>query len=127
AYTLGAVGHALCLDAVTGEVIWSVDTMAALGAQRPKWGFAASPRVHDDAVILHIGAKPGGCIVALNRATGKELWRGGDDPAGYCTPKLITHDGAQQLIVWNPLHVVGIDPRGGAVRWSIPYEVQYGV
>jgi outer membrane protein assembly factor BamB len=27
-YTLGAMGHLHCLDAETGEVIWSVDTVA---------------------------------------------------------------------------------------------------
>lgn len=127
AYALGAVGHVHCLDAATGDVHWSIDTMNALGAQQPKWGFAASPLIVGEHVILHIGAQPNGCIVALDRITGKEAWRGGDDPAGYCTPKLIEHDGEPQLIVWNPDHVVGHDPRDGAVQWKIPYDVRYGV
>ena len=126
AFALGATGIALCLDALNGSVIWTVDTVEAFGAKRPTWGFAASPVIDDESVLLHVGAK-GGSVIALNKRTGEELWRGGSDPAGYCTPEIITHDGTRQLIAWGPEHVQSLNPDSGAVNWTYPYKITYGV
>ena len=56
-YTLGAVGHLFCFDAKTGKIIWQHDTVAEFGAQVPEWGFAGSPVIDGDRVIVHLGAK----------------------------------------------------------------------
>lgn len=127
AYALGATGVALCLDAETGKVMWQVDTVEKLGAKIPTWGFAASPVIDGDRVLLHVGADKGGSVVALDKQSGRELWRGGPDPAGYCTPEIITHAGTRQLIAWGPEHIQSLDPGTGAVNWTYPYPVTYGV
>lgn len=123
----GAVGHLHCLDAESGEIIWMKDSEAELNAQRPQWGFAASPVIWKHLVIAHIGARPSGCFVAFDRISGKEIWRSSDDPAGYCTPILIDHAGYEQFIGWTPAHVMGISPENGEVHWSVPYTVTNGV
>ncbi len=126
AYALGATGVALCLDAVTGQVVWQVDTVKTFGAKIPKWGFAASPVIDGNRVLLHVGAKAGS-VIALDKTSGKEVWRGGPDPAGYCTPEIISHAGTRQLIAWGPEHVQGLDPDSGRVNWLFPYKITYGV
>jgi outer membrane protein assembly factor BamB len=126
AYALGATGVALCLDAVTGQVVWQVDTVKTFGAKIPKWGFAASPVIDGDRVLLHVGADAGS-VIALDKSSGKEVWRGGPNPAGYCTPEMITHAGTRQLIAWGPEHVQSLDPDNGRVNWLFPYKITYGV
>jgi outer membrane protein assembly factor BamB len=126
AYALGATGVALCLDAVTGQVIWQVDTVKTFGAKIPTWGFAASPVIDGNRVLLHVGAKAGS-VIALDKTYGKEVWRGGPDPAGYCTPEIISHGGTRQLIAWGPEHVQSLDPDSGRVNWLFPYKITYGV
>lgn len=126
-YTLGALGHVCCIDLAAGKLLWSVDTVKEHRAAIPTWGLAASPVIDGDRVIVHVGAKPDGCLLALDRRDGRVVWRGGDDPAGYCTPILIEHAGRRQLICWTPAHIVGHDPADGAVLWKIPYKVTYGV
>lgn len=126
-YTLGAIGNVYCLDAVSGAVVWSIDAVGQMNAERPRWGFAASPLIVGDLAILHIGARPGGCLVAVDHRTGAEVWRSGDDPAGYCTPQLTEHRGESLLVTWTPLHVIGVDPRDGQLLWAIPYRVTNGV
>jgi outer membrane protein assembly factor BamB len=126
AYALGATGVASCLDAVTGQVLWQVDTVKTFGAKIPKWGFAASPVIDGDRVLLHVGANAGS-VIALDKNSGKEVWRGGPDPAGYCTPEIITHAGTRQLIAWGPEHVQSLNPDSGLVNWLFPYEITYGV
>ncbi|HUE69600.1 MAG TPA: PQQ-binding-like beta-propeller repeat protein [Pirellulaceae bacterium] len=126
-YTLGTAGHLHCLDAATGEVLWSHDLVAESKAQVPMWGLAASPVIEKDLVIVHAGLAGGGCYSAYDRLTGKEVWRSGDDPAGYGTPIVVDHAGIRLLVGWNPEHVVGINAADGELLWKIPYKVTYGV
>lgn len=126
-YTLGAVGHLCCFDAKTGKVAWQHDTVAAFKAQVPEWGFAGSPVVEGDLLIVHLGAENGGCVVAFDRHTGKEKWRALDDPAGYCTPAVFDAPAGKVLVLWTPKNVHALDPATGKPLWSVPYKVTYGV
>jgi outer membrane protein assembly factor BamB len=126
-YTLGALGHVCCLDLATGKLVWTVDTVKEHNAVIPEWGLAASPVIDGDRVIVHVGAKPGGCLLALDRRDGRVVWRAGEDPAGYCTPIFIEHAGRRQLVAWTPEHIVGHNPADGEILWKTPYKVTYGV
>lgn len=126
AYTLGANGNLHCLDAETGEVIWSVDSVANLQAKRPTWGFAAAPVIWKDTVIVHLGVS-GGSYVAFDQKSGREIWRGPDDPAGYATPVFTRHDDRDLMIGWTPKHIVALDPDSGETLWKSPYDVTSGV
>ncbi len=126
-YTLGAVGHVSCLDAATGKVHWTHDMIGEFGARLSEWGFAASPVIVDDKVIIHTGAQPNGSFIAFDRLTGQESWRNLPDAAGYSTPIVIEHRGRRQLICWTPENVRSLDPGTGKLFWSVPYKVTYGV
>lgn len=126
-WTLGASGHVHCLDAGTGRVLWSVDGMGRLGAVRPKWGFAASPVIWKDTVIVHLGVPKGGGFVAFGKDDGRERWRGSADPAGYGTPVFTRHGDRDILIAWTPAHIQALEPDTGRLIWEYPYEVTYGV
>jgi len=126
-YTLGPVGHLFCFDARTGDVVWKHDTVAEFGAKVPEWGFAGSPVLDDDKLIVHLAAPKNGCVMAFDRTTGKELWRCLPDDGGYCTPVLIPSKSGKQLVLWTPQNVHGIDPERGKPLWNVPYKVTYGV
>lgn len=125
-YTLGALGHAQCLNAASGQVVWEMDLVARDQAVIPTWGLAASPVVHRNLVLLHAGV-PGGCLMALDRETGREVWRSGDDPAGYATPVLVSRPGYTLVVCWSPQNVLGFDADTGRLLWSLAYPVTYGV
>jgi outer membrane protein assembly factor BamB len=126
-YALGATGVVLCADAATGRQVWKRDTVREFGAKVPTWGFAASPVIDADRVLLHVGAGKEGALVALNRLTGEEVWRGGVDHAGYCTPEIFSHRGQRQLILWGPEHIQSLVPETGVLHWKYPYKITYGV
>ena len=126
-YTLGAVGHLICFAAATGKILWQHDLVQEFSAKVPLWGFAGSPVIDGNQVIVHAGANPDGCFMAFDRLTGKERWRAIGDPAGYCTPVLIDAPSGPQLIGWTPEHIHGIDPRDGKPLWKLPYKITYGV
>jgi outer membrane protein assembly factor BamB len=127
ALALGALGNGVCLDATTGKVHWQVDTVKEHGAVVPTWGFAASPYVWKDMVLLHVGAGQKGSVLALDLATGRLRWRGGSDPAGYCTPVVFDTPSGPQLIQWGPEHIESLSPDDGESRWRFPYKITYGV
>ncbi|WP_166646974.1 PQQ-binding-like beta-propeller repeat protein [Prosthecobacter fusiformis] len=127
AYVLGAAGMALCLDSMSGKVVWQVDTVKEHAAKIPTWGFAASPVLDGGRVLLHVGAQPDGSVLALDKTTGRLLWRGGADPAGYCTPEIINHEGIRQIIAWGPENIQSLNPETGETLWTYPYKITYGV
>ncbi|MEX2287969.1 MAG: PQQ-binding-like beta-propeller repeat protein [Planctomycetaceae bacterium] len=126
-FTVGAVGQLTCLDATTGAPVWSKHLVSDFHGRMPTWGFAASPFVYGDFVIVTPGAAEGGSIVALDRDTGNIAWKCLSDESTYATPILVRHGNRDQLICWTPSHIRSLDPRSGTVLWSVPYAVNLGV
>ncbi len=126
-YTVGALGELRCLDAKTGERIWSANYVKDLKGRVPTWGFAGSAFVFDEKILVQPGGDHGGSVVALDRLTGKVVWRSLSDEAGYATPLVIEHQGQRQLICWTQTNIRSLDPFTGKPFWHVPYKVLYGV
>ena len=127
AYSLGAVGHAFCLDVKTGKELWGRDLVKEEKARVPTWGFSAAPEPYGERMLYHVGARPIGSVLALDAITGKTRWRTGKEPAGYGPPVSITRGGRRELICWGPNYIVGLPAGGGEELWNIPYKITYGV
>ena len=115
-YTLGSLGHLFCLDAGKGSLIWQKD-LAKEYQVKPFTGITASPLIEDQKLILYICGKPGACVIALDRNSGKELWRALDDSFTYSSPIVIGPTSKRQLIVWTQEAVTSLDPATGKVWW----------
>jgi len=123
-YILGAEGDLKCLNVKNGQVIWQLSLTEDFGAEVPIWGFAAHPLVVDDLLYTMVGGS-GQCVVAFDKRTGEVRWKALDAKAGYCAPTLVTAGGQQQLIVFHPEAVVGLDPKSGEGFWDIPISPSY--
>jgi outer membrane protein assembly factor BamB len=127
-YTFGALGHLHCLNAATGEVVWARDTVKDFKGRVPTWGHACSPLLDGGRLVVQVGGRPDACLVALDRGTGKELWRSLPDRPGYSSPVLLELDKGRLLVYWTPEHVAGLGPETGKVRWRVPFDgVTYDV
>jgi outer membrane protein assembly factor BamB len=115
-FTLGALGHLFCLDAVKGGVIWQ-KSLAKYYGVKEFTGITASPLIEDNLLILYICGKPAACVVALNKNSGREAWRAMDDSFTYSSPVVITAGGKRQLIVWTQEAVTSLDPATGRTWW----------
>lgn len=126
-YTLGAEGHLFCLDVQDGSVVWSRSFKEDFGATTPIWGFCGHPLVYGDTVYCVVGGE-GSVAVALNKHTGKELWRAlsAREP-GYCPPTLIESAGEPQLIIWHAESINSLDPATGKRHWSIDLAPDFGM
>ena len=108
-YTVGRRGDLFCLDAKKGDVLWQRDM--------EKDYQAGSPLIEGELLILFFGGKPGACVIALNKDTGKEVWKALDETWTYSSPIVITSGGKRQLIVWTQESVTSLDPAAGTTYW----------
>jgi outer membrane protein assembly factor BamB len=121
AYSLGTMGHLLCLDAGTGEVLWRKDPQTDYNARVPPWGIAASPLVEGDLVIVQVGGENGACLVAFDKVTGQERWRALGDRASYSSPILIDQAGQRALVCLTGERVAALNPGTGELLWDCPF------
>jgi outer membrane protein assembly factor BamB len=114
-YALGGNGAVQCLSAATGDVLWRRDL--AYEFEIGPLQCRASPLIDGDLLILHLGGKPGACVLALDRHSGREVWRAFDEPVSNSSPLIVQAGGRRQLIVWTTASVSSLDPATGAVLW----------
>src|SRR5262249_33549554 len=125
-YTLGTMGHLVCLDAATGAVIWRKDPgQEDYTVSGPRYGVSAAPLVEGDVVIISAGVTPGGTAVAFDRQTGVERWRALDDRPAYSAPILLDRGGRRQVILWTGDNVNSLDPATGEILWQAPFKASF--
>ena len=120
-YTLGATGILNCLDLLTGKLIWTKDIIKDNQSQVNGWGMSGSPLVFDKLVVVSAGGPNGRSLVAYDKETGKPVWSGGSDGAGYSSPLLTTLAGVSQILVFNSSGVAAHETAGGQILWEYPW------
>jgi outer membrane protein assembly factor BamB len=81
-YGYSKSGRLACYNVADGEKYWTADLMAKAGLPKPpEWGFAGSPLILGNRVIVEA---PFTC--ALDKATGKEIWRSKKYKPAYGSP-----------------------------------------
>jgi hypothetical protein len=91
------------------------------GGFKSQWGFAHSPVLFEDKVIVVCASKGENFIVALGRADGKTLWKVAlKNPSQSYSPPLIREmAGRVQMIVPGNSGVAGYDPKDGRELWTV--------
>jgi len=118
-YTFGATGILNALDAATGALVWSRNAASDSETKVPMWGFASSPLVVDDVVMVAATGKLVGCDIA----TGKPRWFGPPHGGSYSSPQLVTIDGVAQILQLSEAGVTSVAPTNGALLWEHSWPV----
>jgi outer membrane protein assembly factor BamB len=113
-YTLGATGIVNALDAGDGAVVWSRNAALDTETEVPYWGFASSPLVVGDVVVVAAAGK----LVAYDIATGDPRWLGPAGGAGYSSPHLLTIDGVPQVLLLSEKGATSVAPADGTLLWE---------
>jgi outer membrane protein assembly factor BamB len=127
AYSLGTMGHLLCLDASTGSILWKHDLYREYQIHMPMWGIASTPLIFENKIIIQIGGSNGAAVLALDKNTGKELWRSMDDEISYSAPIIVHQAEKPVVVVWTAENLNGLDPETGKVYWKIPFRLGMGM
>ena len=140
-YVTSATGVLDCLDGSKGELVWSVDIPALVGisqvpntnsrgldytyeASNMNWGRSCSPLIYQDKVIIPAGGPSEdtenitATLIAFDKKTGEEIWRGGNRMVAYGSPSVATVAGKPQILLVAETKAVGHDPDTGAELWN---------
>jgi outer membrane protein assembly factor BamB len=122
-YTFGATGILNTLDAADGSVIWSHNaasdtdgspSFAGGKTKVPDWGFASSPLVVNDVVIVAVA----GQLVGYDLDTGKPRWFGPAGGASYSSPQVVTIAAVTQVLLMSSAGVTSVSPVDGKRLWE---------
>jgi outer membrane protein assembly factor BamB len=102
------------LDAGNGAVVWTRNAASDTGAKLPGWGFASSPLVIDDAVIVAASGR----LAAYDLASGSPRWLGTEGDVSYSSPHLVTIGGVTQVVLLNGAGATSVAPADGKLLWK---------
>jgi outer membrane protein assembly factor BamB len=125
-FAAGSRREFFALDKATGKVLWRHDLIKEYGAGDVDRGFAPSPLLFGNSVIISIGGR-GQAVGAFNPETGALLWKGGDVDFSPASALLIDVDGQTQLVVFGGDRIAGLDPSNGRTLWSHPHRTDWGL
>jgi len=115
-YAMAADGKLVCLEAVTGEVLWSQNVVQKYGASVIHWGMSESPLVDGNRLIVMPGG-PGASVVSLNKLNGELQWKTGSDSAGYSSAIVADVEGVRQILALSGQSAIGILEQNGELLW----------
>lgn len=120
-FTFGAEGTLSALDLPTGRLLWSVATQDRFGADKGFFGFACSPLIAGESLILQVGGPDAG-VVAFDPETGAVRWTATDHAAGYASPVTGTFEGQPHAVCFTREGLVVLDAATGRRRTAHPWR-----
>jgi len=140
-YVEGLGGEVACLQAKDGKLIWQRSLKADFGGRPPMWSYRESPLV-DGAKVIYTPGSEDAAVVALDKLTGKTLWKsqvpagtgggpggpggpgggsrgsgGGGSGAAYASAIAIDFDGQRQYVQFTAKALVGVAATDGKFLW----------
>jgi outer membrane protein assembly factor BamB len=127
-YHLNGNGYVVCLDAGTGEKVWSLNILEKFDGRNIEWALSESLLVDGQNVICC----PGGeevSMVALDRDTGETIWTctGVGDKPGYVSPIVIDYGGLRQIVTMMSASAIGVNADTGELLWRYSHPIKYDV
>lgn len=113
-YAFGGTGILNVLDAAYGQLVWSRNAATDTDTKIPIWGFASSPLILENKVIVAAA----GSLVAYDLSDGELLY---SRPAGgdcYSSPQIFDIDGINQILLQNETGVISVSPSDGQLLWE---------
>ena len=137
-YFTSPAGLVACLNADTGDKIWSMELEKMFGVKAPGFGYACSPIVVGDSVILPVGARDAS-VVALDKSTGETKWKAVDakpivpsststskeSDASYCSVYPIVFHGRSCIVCYLQNAIVCHDSESGERLWRYSLSSGY--
>ena len=116
-YTASREGHLFAFNAADGAIVWSRHLRNDFDARAPSWGFAGSPVIDGNLLILNAGRSG----IALDKKTGNKVWDSGRGPGAYATPVLFDNNGTTAAAIFGQRALYAVNISNGNVLWSFPW------
>ena len=117
-----------CLDTKTGKELWRKELVQEYNAKIPPWYNGQCPLMEGDRIIIAAGGDV--LLVALEKATGNEIWRSPNpenQPMTHASPMPAEFGGVRQYLYTTLKGVYGIAAQDGEVLWHAPFKLNVAV
>lgn len=102
-----------------GKQVWTAD----VGDKTNGWGSAASPVLYKNLVLVNASVESSS-LIALDRKTGKEVWRAKGIRESWNTPVVVkAKSGRDELIVAIQGKVLAFNPNTGDPLWECKTDI----
>lgn len=109
--------EAVALD-LNGKEIWK-ETVCPFHPKMYEYGYAPSPLIYQGTVIIAAEYDGESFIIALDRATGKRVWKANREPSISFSSPVVGHiAGKDQMLISGQQKVSSYDPTNGKPLWS---------
>ena len=95
-----------------GEQLWQAD----VGNGTHGWGTGSSPLLYEDMIIVNAGVESGS-LIALDRKTGKQVWRAGGMNQTWASPMAVEAGDREEIVMSVRDQVKAFDPETGEQLW----------
>jgi outer membrane protein assembly factor BamB len=109
-------GDVIALDHA-GKTLWSRSLVKDYGAFQNNHGLAASPVLTGNAMIVLVDDRGPSYLLALDTATGKNLWKVDRPHKGSWTSPVLS-GGQKEIVISSNGGVAGYDPADGKLLWE---------
>jgi outer membrane protein assembly factor BamB len=118
-YVVSGNGAVFCLNAADGKILWQENAAEAFEGKTPRWGYAESPLIMKDKMIVTVGGAKA-TMVALDKNTGKLFWAGETlgDMSAYCSPIAFEYGGHTIIAFYTSGHIMGVNAVDGKTLWT---------
>ncbi len=123
----GAAGRLSCLQFSDGKLLWSRPLRKELNADSGYFGAGSAPLQLDDKVLVNVGSKQKAGVVAVDLATGKNLWATLPCEASYAAPIRLNHSryGKSPVVLFaTRLTAYGVEANTGKKIFEFPFGMR---
>jgi outer membrane protein assembly factor BamB len=117
-----------CFDAKTGKQLWRRSLVADFQATIPPWYNGQCPLIEEDRIIIGTGGAA--ILVALEKATGKEIWRTpnpGKLMMSHCSVMPAMMGGVKQYLYGTLKGPLGVAAKDGKLLWEFARKFNVAV
>lgn len=101
-----------CFD-LEGNQIWQVSVGDGLNG----WGSGCSPVLFGKVLLINASIESGS-LIALDKLTGKEVWKAGGMRSAWNTPLLVSGKERTEVIVSTEGRLLSVDANDGKALWN---------
>ena len=127
-YAWFATGQLVALD-MNGKLVWQREMAREYSPFALPWGHSTSPTLYEDLIVLLCDHTPASYLLALDKKTGKEVWKAdrGKGRRAYSTPFVARGEDRDELITNSSEGIDAYDPLTGEHLWYVKESNEFPV
>ena len=127
-YAWFGTGQLVAVD-FKGKLVWEKHLAKEYGSYAITWGHSSSPTLYGNTLILLCDHDPASYLLALDKLTGKQVWKAdrGKGLRSYSTPLVVSGPQGDELVVNSSARLEGYDPKTGNRLWYYDEPNQFPI